>query len=463
MRKAYIYFPLLGGLLLAGCDDDEIEPNPTLSIAVGGAITLVQGQSDSTTITVTRGGGYDDEVDLTVSNLPAGVTAVLNPVQIPAGSGAGTSTLTLTADATATPGTAQFTIEAEATDRAGLVANTTGSVTVNEAPDFTLAVDPDTVSVEVGGAGTSTVTITRTGGFAEAVNLVVDSLPAGVTASFDNAAPTGDTAVVTFTADSTATADDTTTVHVTGTGTPGSQTADIVLVITAPAPADGFSISLEPDSLTIATGGGTDTTTVHVTRTGAFAGPVNLSVVNLPTGVTAVFDSAAATDSASLAVTVDSTFAAGNLGLTIRASAAGFPDADATLVLTVGDSAGTSNSFTLSADPDTVNVTPGDTGSTNISVLRTGTFADTVTLTIDSLPTGVTAAFEPDSVADTTSVLTLTLDSTVVVGTYTIVVRGNAAGQDEKTVEITLVVAARPELPTRPRGRFRFRANTSST
>jgi hypothetical protein len=39
-------------------------------------------------------------------------------------------------------------------------------------------------------------------------------------------------------------------------------------------------------------------------------------------------------------------------------------------------------------------------------------------------------------------VLTLTLDSTVVVGTYTIVVRGNAAGQDEQTVEITLVVAA---------------------
>ena len=167
MRKAYLYVPLLGGLLLAACDDDTNEPNPTSSIAVGGAITLVQGQSDSTTITVTRGGGYDDEVDLTVSNLPAGVTAVLNPVQIPAGAGPGTSVLTLTADATAVPGTAQFNIEAEATDRAGLVANATASVTVNEAPDFALAVDPDTVSVAAGGTGTSTVTITRSGGFAE--------------------------------------------------------------------------------------------------------------------------------------------------------------------------------------------------------------------------------------------------------------------------------------------------------
>ena len=273
-----------------------------------------------------------------------------------------------------------------------------------------------------------------------------------MTASFDNAAPTGDTAVVTFTADSTATAD-TTTVHVTGSGTPGSQSADIVLVVTGAGASDGFSIALEPDSLTVPTGG-TDTTTVRVTRTGAFAGPVNLSVVNLPIGLTAAFNPAAATDSASLAITVDSTFAAGDIGLTIRASAAGFPDADATLVLTVGDSAGTSNSFTLSADPDTVTVAPGDTGTTNISVIKTGTFTAPVNLTIDSLPTGVTAAFVPAALSppaskargsaarDTTvtSVLTLTVDSAVAAGTHTIVVAGNSEGQDEKTVSLSLVV-----------------------
>ena len=52
MRKAYIFFPLLGGLLLAACDDDETEPTPTLSMTVGEALTLVQGQSASTIITI---------------------------------------------------------------------------------------------------------------------------------------------------------------------------------------------------------------------------------------------------------------------------------------------------------------------------------------------------------------------------------------------------------------------------
>jgi len=41
-----------------------------------------------------------------------------------------------------------------------------------------------------------------------------------------------------------------------------------------------------------------------------------------------------------------------------------------------------------------------------------------------------------------TSVLTLTLDATVAVGTYPIVVHGNAEGQEEKTVDISFVVAA---------------------
>ena len=439
MRKAYIYVPLLSGLLLAACDDDTTEPNPTLAITVGDAVTLVQGQSGTTTITVTRGGGYSDAVDLTVSNLPVGVTAALDPQQIPAGSGVGTSTLTLTADATATPGTAQFNIEAEATTRAGLVANATSSVTVNEPAGFALAVDPDTVSIGSGSTGTSNVTITRSGGFAEAVNLTVDSLPTGVTASFDNAAPTGDAAVVTFTVDSTVTAD-TTTVHVKGTGTPGSQTADIVLVLTGPGPAPGFSISLAPDSLTIGNGA-SDTTRITVNKTGTFAGPVNLSVVTLPAGVTAAFAPAATSDTSVLTLSVDSTAVAGAVALTVRASADGFPDADTTLTLTVGTPA-PANGFTLSASADTLNAAVSGTATDTIKVARTGTFTGKVHLTVTGLPTGVTAAFAPDSVADSSSVMTVTLDATAVPGTYPIVVHGTADGQDEKTLDISLVVGA---------------------
>lgn len=51
-----------------------------------------------------------------------------------------------------------------------------------------------------GGTGISTVTITRTGGFAGTVNLAVSGLPSGVTASVNPAAVTGTSATITFSA-----------------------------------------------------------------------------------------------------------------------------------------------------------------------------------------------------------------------------------------------------------------------
>jgi uncharacterized membrane protein len=434
MRKAYIFVPLLGGLLLASCGDDETEPNPTLAITVGEAVTIVQGQSSSTTITVTRGGGYDDEVDLTVSNLPTGVTATLDPQQIPAGSGAGTSTLTLTADATATTGTAQFTIQAAATTRAGLVANTTGSVTVNEAPGFSLAVDPATLELAAGGTATSNVAITRTGGFADAVNLTVENLPTGVTAAFDNAAPTGDAAVLTLTADAAAAAG-TSTITVSGAGTPGTKTADIALTITAVS--NDFTLALDPAALTVAAGSN-GTSTVNITRTGAFTGAVALTATGAPDGVTVAFDPASADAATSTAtVTVASTVAVGDIPIVVHGNAAGQAEQTATLTLTV---AAPANDFTLALDPAALTVAAGSSGTSAVNITRTGTFTGAVALTATGAPDGVTVAFNPASADGATSTATVTVASTVVAGDYPIVVHGNANGQVEQTGTLTLTV-----------------------
>jgi uncharacterized membrane protein len=432
MRKAYLSFSLLGGLLLASCGDDETEPTPTLAITVGEAVTIVQGQSSSTIITVTRGGGYDDEVDLTVSNLPTGVTASLAPQQIPAGSGAGTSTLTLTADATATPGTAQFTIQAEATTRAGLVANTTGSVTVNEAPGFSLAVDPATLELAAGGTATSNVAITRTGGFADVVNLTVENLPAGVTAAFDNAAPTGDAAVLTLTADATAAAG-TSTITVSGAGTPGTETADIALTVTAAA--SGFTLALDPAALTVAAGA-SGTSTVNLTRTGTFTGPVALTATGAPDGVTVAFDPASADGATSTAtVTVASTVAAGDIPIVIHGNADGQTEQTSTLTLTVG--APVSNDFTLALDPAALTVAAGSSGTSTINITRTGTFTGPVALTATGAPEGVTVTFNPASADAATSTATVSVASTVAAGDIPIVIHGNADGQAEQTGTLT--------------------------
>lgn len=68
-------------------------------------LSLYQGTSGTTTISVTDAGGFAGSVNLSASQLPAGVTASFNPTSTP-----GTSELLLTADSSATLGTAAITI-----------------------------------------------------------------------------------------------------------------------------------------------------------------------------------------------------------------------------------------------------------------------------------------------------------------------------------------------------------------
>jgi len=70
------------------------------------ALSVEQGASGTAQLAITRGGGFSGAVDLTVSGVPAGVTATLNPT-----STTGTaSTLTVAAGASAAPGAYQLTI-----------------------------------------------------------------------------------------------------------------------------------------------------------------------------------------------------------------------------------------------------------------------------------------------------------------------------------------------------------------
>jgi subtilase family serine protease len=79
-------------------------PNYTLS-ASPNTLTIAQGASGSSSITVTPQNGFNGSVSLSASGLPSGVTASFNP-----NSTTGTSILTLTAHGTATTGTVTVTI-----------------------------------------------------------------------------------------------------------------------------------------------------------------------------------------------------------------------------------------------------------------------------------------------------------------------------------------------------------------
>src|SRR5438477_8118289 len=72
------------------------------------------------------------------------------------------------------------------------------------AADYALSLTPAAVTIVQGATGTASVTITRTN-FTGAVTLSLGNAPAGVTGSFDPAAPTGTTSVLTLTVGATVT------------------------------------------------------------------------------------------------------------------------------------------------------------------------------------------------------------------------------------------------------------------
>jgi hypothetical protein len=96
-------------------------------------------------------------------------------------------------------------------------------------PNFSLSASPSSVSVTQGSSGSSTITVTPTGGFTGSVTLSNSTLPSGVTASFGTNPTTG-TSVLTFTASSTATTG-TSSVTITGTSGALTHTTSISLTI----------------------------------------------------------------------------------------------------------------------------------------------------------------------------------------------------------------------------------------
>lgn len=123
-------------------------------------------------------------------------------------------------------------------------------------PDFSLSVTPASRSITQGATTTYTVTITRTGGFADPVTLSVSGLPAGVTGTFSPDPATGASSTLTV-ATTAATAPGSYPFTVTGTSGALTRTATATLVVNAPPP----TISINDVSMNE---GDTGTTSFHL-------------------------------------------------------------------------------------------------------------------------------------------------------------------------------------------------------
>jgi subtilase family serine protease len=207
--------PKGSGLLNALAGSVSTTPGYSVS-ASPGSVSVVQGKTGTSTITVSVTGGFSSAVALTTSTLPSGVTAGFgtNPI-----TGGGTSVLTFTVSSTATTGAFPITI----TGTSGSATETTTvnlTVTAPVAGNFTISVSPTSGSLDEGQSGYVTVTTSVSGGFDSAVALTASGLPSGVTESFSPtsiAAPGSGTSRLTFTVARSA-ATGTYSITITGTG-----------------------------------------------------------------------------------------------------------------------------------------------------------------------------------------------------------------------------------------------------
>ncbi|HEV2961705.1 MAG TPA: alkaline phosphatase family protein, partial [Candidatus Angelobacter sp.] len=336
---------------------------------------------------------------------------------------------------------------------AGSAANATAisDVWKQAAADFTLAASPTSLSVNQGSSGSTTISTTVTGGFNAAVSLSVSGLPSGVTASFNPAsiaAPGSGSSTLTFSASSTATAG-TTNVTVTATGGGVTHTTTVALTIVSTA-VPSFTVSASPTSVSVVQGS-SGSSTISTTVSGGFNSAISLSIAGLPAGVTASFNpstiAAPGSGSSTLTFAASSTATTGTVNVTVSATGGGITNST-TIALTI--TAAATPDFTLSASPSSLSVTQGSSGSSTISTTVSGGFNAVVSLSVSGLPAGVTASFNPSSIAapgSGSSTLTFTASSTAATGTTTVTVNANGGGVTHTaTISLTIASGATPDF-----------------
>jgi hypothetical protein len=205
-----------------------------------------------------------------------------------------------------------------------------------------------------------------------------------------------------------------------------------------------FTVSASPASLSV-TQGSSGSTAISTTVSGGFNSALSLSVSGLPTGVSASFSPASiaapGAGNSTLTFTASSTATTGTTNVTVTASGGSITH---TSIVALTVNAAATPDFAISASPANLSVTQGNSGSTTVSTTVSGGFNSTVSLSASGLPTGVTASFNPASIAapdSGSSTLTFSATSTATTGTPNVTVNANGGGVTHTTT-IALTVSA---------------------
>jgi len=393
----------------------SLHPGFTLAITPAEQ-SVFQGQLAVYATTITGLYDFTEPVQLTLSGLPAGVTAAIAPNPV---TPSGTAAITLTTALTAPLGTHALTLTGTSGGRSH---NILFTLVVTPHPDFTIGIQPPTRTVTQAHSVTYTVALAPEHGFAAPVTLSVSGLPSGATANW-SANPNVPPANVTLTITAgSQTPTGNYTLLVTGTGGGFVHTTSAGLSVTL---HDGFALAIDPDIRSVPQGTPARYTAT-VTGLYDFTEPVQLTLSGLPAGIAATIVPNPVTPSGTAAITLTTalTTPLGTHALTLTGTGGGRShNIPFTLVVTPHPD------FTIGIQPPTRTVTQAHSVTYTVALAPEHSFAAPVTLSVSGLPSGATANWSANpNVPPANVTLTITAGSQTPTGDYTLLVTGTGGG-----------------------------------
>ncbi len=231
------------------------------------------------------------------------------------------------------------------------------------------------------------------------------------------------------------------TATLTLTGTSGTLTHSVTISLTI-APAPDFTLAVSPSTLPLMAGAAGSQLSVTATALNAFTGTIAVAITGLPPGVTANPATLNLTPGTAQNITISATASAtsGTTTLTLTA-ASGTLVHSAAVSLTIGPIP----DFTLGVSPAAMTITAGTVGSPlSVTAAATNAFASTVAVAITGLPPGVTASPATLTLTPGTAQnTTLSAALTAAAATSTVTITG-VSGSLSHSAQLALTVQPAP-------------------
>jgi hypothetical protein len=470
-------WPLALGLL-AACNGGPPPSDLSLQGVSPQNPSVSQGQSLSLTLTFTSQNGFQGQVGLQVTE--GGQTPTwlsFSPtsanLDVPKG---GQRTLNLTIQVSPNAPTGARTLRLRAT-YGNRTAERDLTLTVTPPPDFTISLDPTSLTVQQGGSGTTQLTLTSQNGFTGNVALALErqdgtAAPSGITLNPTSVTVSGSNPVTQTLTLSVGGSVATGTYNLRVKATAGSlaKTANLSLTVTAGGGGGGGgggntsgSVNTGNGTVQVSLQGGTFTQ-------GPQAASVNAPSYQTPYGGIAFTAQVPQGGTLTVTLTFPNPIPQGAVllkcmgnpqtcnpipGAQLSGNQATFQVQDGSSLDADGQAngqivdpvaLGVPEDFTLSLNPTSLTVQQGQGGTVTVSLSRSG-FTGEVTLSLEGEmaagfpdPDRVTWSFSPNPATGDTSTLTLQVGDSAPPGTYTLTVRGQAQGLPDRTAELTLTV-----------------------